>query len=276
MGSSMRNTTKFTLNNKLAQNNKPPTAEQPNNNNLFKPQQPQQPHGHKDGVPSFLKAHEANKTMAECASKTPNKLFADKRGEDGKGSRTPMKIKSPFEVTKSPISKQPSGDHHIFKSIKGGQTDSRPDLNKTSAISKGSEASKGSTDASSKKTWKSLNEIVESKHRERLGLGGSKAEKRKSMVVNEFEIGNELGKGKFGEVFLSRQQDAGFLVALKRVVKSKVVEYKMVPQFCKEIKLHSCLEHPNIVKFYGCFEDAENVYLVMEYMNGGTLFEYLD
>lgn len=40
-----------------------------------------------------------------------------------------------------------------------------------------------------------------------------------------------LGVGKFGEVFLARNHEAGFVVALKKVVKAKVVEHKMVDQF---------------------------------------------
>lgn len=50
----------------------------------------------------------------------------------------------------------------------------------------------------------------------------------------------------------------------------------MVEQFCNEIRLHSCLDHANIVRFYGCFEEGEDMYLVIEYMNGGTLFDYLN
>lgn len=50
----------------------------------------------------------------------------------------------------------------------------------------------------------------------------------------------------------------------------------MIEQFTKEIRLHSSLDHPNIVKFYGVFEEDEEVYLVLEYLNGGTLFDYLN
>lgn len=50
----------------------------------------------------------------------------------------------------------------------------------------------------------------------------------------------------------------------------------MVDQFTKEIRLHSSLDHPNIVKFYGVFEEKDFIYLVMEYMNAGTLFDYLN
>lgn len=46
----------------------------------------------------------------------------------------------------------------------------------------------------------------------------------------------------------------------------------MIEQFKCEIRLHSVLEHPNIVKFYGCFDHQEHIYLVLEYLNGGTLF----
>lgn len=63
---------------------------------------------------------------------------------------------------------------------------------------------------------------------------------------------------------------------MKKIEKNKVIEYKMVDQFAKQIRLHSCLDHPNIVKFYGCFQEKNDIYLVMEYMNGGTLFDYLN
>lgn len=41
------------------------------------------------------------------------------------------------------------------------------------------------------------------------------------------------------------------------------------------MKLQSFFKHPNIVKLYGFFDDATNIYLLMEYMEGGTLFDYL-
>ena len=72
-------------------------------------------------------------------------------------------------------------------------------------------------------------------------------------MINGFEISRQLGKGKFGEVYLARHADTGFIVALKKIIKSKLKEYKMVEQFKREIRLHSALDHPNIVKFYGYF-----------------------
>lgn len=67
-------------------------------------------------------------------------------------------------------------------------------------------------------------------------------------------MGRTLGKGKFGEVFLARHHACGFIAAIKKIEKKKVIEYKMVDQFVKEIRLHASLDHPNIVKFFGVFE----------------------
>ena len=52
-------------------------------------------------------------------------------------------------------------------------------------------------------------------------------------MINGYEFGTILGKGKFGEVYLSRHQETGFVLAIKKIVKSKVIEYKMLDQFVK-------------------------------------------
>lgn len=60
------------------------------------------------------------------------------------------------------------------------------------------------------------------------------------------------------------------LVALKKVAKEKV-KY-MLDQFIQEIKIQMFLNHPNIVQLYGFFDDNTHFYIVMEYMDGGSLF----
>lgn len=63
---------------------------------------------------------------------------------------------------------------------------------------------------------------MENKVREKIAIETGKGTLQKSKVVNGFEIGATLGKGKFGEVFKSRHKEIGFIAALKKVVKSKV------------------------------------------------------
>jgi aurora kinase len=47
--------------------------------------------------------------------------------------------------------------------------------------------------------------------------------------------------------------------------KAKIKEAKMVEQMIMEIKLQSYMDNPNILKMYGQFHDAKNIYLVLEY-----------
>lgn len=43
----------------------------------------------------------------------------------------------------------------------------------------------------------------------------------------------------------------------------------------REIKIQKKIEHPHITKLVSCFEDKENVYLILEYAENGSLFHYL-
>lgn len=46
-------------------------------------------------------------------------------------------------------------------------------------------------------------------------------------------------------------------------------------QICKEIELLAKLDHPNIVKIYEYYIYTHDIFIVMEYLNGGELFEKL-
>lgn len=43
----------------------------------------------------------------------------------------------------------------------------------------------------------------------------------------------------------------------------------------REVKIQLYLNHPNIVKLYGLFQDYENVYLIMEYCSGNHLYNVI-
>lgn len=49
----------------------------------------------------------------------------------------------------------------------------------------------------------------------------------------------------------------------------------METQVTQEIKIHAFLNHPNIVQFYGVFNDDKYIYMILEYLESGTLFDYL-
>ena len=66
------------------------------------------------------------------------------------------------------------------------------------------------------------------------------------------------------------------IVAIKKVSKELLKKANIMLRFKEEIELHSKLDHPNIVKLYGVFEEENHICLVLEYLNGGTLFDHLN
>ncbi|MBY0376355.1 protein kinase, partial [Patescibacteria group bacterium] len=81
-----------------------------------------------------------------------------------------------------------------------------------------------------------------------------------------------LGKGNFGRVLEGRY--LGKLVAVKQAHASHMDE-SAGQDFQKEIEVMGRLRHPNIVALIAYTEDTAIPWLVMEYMNRGTLLSYL-
>ena len=46
----------------------------------------------------------------------------------------------------------------------------------------------------------------------------------------------------------------------------------MVDQFALEVRIQASFNHPNIVSVYAVFDDQEHVYLLLEYLPGGSLY----
>lgn len=93
--------------------------------------------------------------------------------------------------------------------------------------------------------------------------------------LQSFEIGRSLGKGKFGNVYLAREKQSKFIVALKVLSKEQLKENNLQHQLRREIEIQSHLHHPNILKLYGHFYDDTRVYLVLEYAPRGELSKKL-
>lgn len=76
-------------------------------------------------------------------------------------------------------------------------------------------------------------------------------------------------------VHLARHKLTRTIYAVKKMSKKMIKSLKMCHQVILEIKLQMFLDHPNIVKLYGfLIADIEYIYLVMEYMEEGTLRTY--
>ena len=96
-----------------------------------------------------------------------------------------------------------------------------------------------------------------------------------SHSIDDYDIGQLLGKGGFASVYRARQRRTGQIYALKIMEKANIRKHKMEKRVENEMKIHSELHYKGIVQFHCQFEDKENVYMVLELCEGGNLFRYL-
>lgn len=94
-------------------------------------------------------------------------------------------------------------------------------------------------------------------------------------TLGDFEIGELLGRGAHGEVFLARQRSLDRLVAIKLLTSSRVSDARRTLRFHREAIHAAKLQHPNIVQVLTCDEEEGIPYLVMEYVEGHSLFDEL-
>ena len=96
------------------------------------------------------------------------------------------------------------------------------------------------------------------------------------MLLDEYTLTQFLGKGTFGEVYLTTKKDSNFLYATKRMSKEFVEDPKYLKYFNNEITILRKLHHKNIVRLEDLKKTANHYYVIMEYCNGGTLTECLE
>jgi serine/threonine protein kinase len=77
-----------------------------------------------------------------------------------------------------------------------------------------------------------------------------------------------LGRGAFGEVHLATHNNQD--VAIKKFLKFKIEEIE------KEIKALEGLNHPHIVKYFGDYQQDNQICLIMEYVEKGTLEKFIN
>jgi len=82
---------------------------------------------------------------------------------------------------------------------------------------------------------------------------------------------NIIGKGRCGEVYLGRNIITKENYAIKKIPKNLINIESNHCYFNNEIKSLKLLNHPNIVKYKGLYEDDTSYYICTEYCNGGSL-----
>ncbi|XP_041023762.1 probable LRR receptor-like serine/threonine-protein kinase RFK1 isoform X5 [Juglans microcarpa x Juglans regia] len=91
--------------------------------------------------------------------------------------------------------------------------------------------------------------------------------KQINIATNNFDPANKIGEGGFGPVYKGLLAD-GTVIAVKQL-SSKSRQGNR--EFLNEIGMISCLQHPNLVKLYGCCIEGDQLLLVYEYLENNSL-----
>ena len=94
-------------------------------------------------------------------------------------------------------------------------------------------------------------------------------------LTDYYEVKEAVGKGKFGTVKLGIHKKTGKKVAIK-VMKKKQMTLQDIELQKREIEILKICQHPSIIRLLDVFENQDYIYIVMEYLKGGDLFNYLE
>ncbi|XP_031120521.1 probable LRR receptor-like serine/threonine-protein kinase At1g07650 isoform X2 [Ipomoea triloba] len=86
-------------------------------------------------------------------------------------------------------------------------------------------------------------------------------------ATNNFDATNKIGEGGFGPVYKGTLLD-GTVIAVKQLSSKSSQGHR---EFLNEISMISCLQHPNLVKLYGCCIEWKQLLLVYEYLENNSL-----
>ncbi|XP_038988635.1 CBL-interacting protein kinase 1-like isoform X1 [Phoenix dactylifera] len=98
-------------------------------------------------------------------------------------------------------------------------------------------------------------------------------EGREGMLQGKYEIGRTLGEGNFGKVKYARHVETGKAVAVKILDRKRIQSVKIDDQVKREIGTLKLLKHPNVVRLLEVSASKTKIYMVLEYVNGGELFD---
>ena len=97
----------------------------------------------------------------------------------------------------------------------------------------------------------------------------------KTILNGRYEIIRPVGYGGMAEVFLAHDQLLDRNVAVKMLRDQFLEDKELLEQFRREAKSAARLVHPYIINIYDVVSEGNNQYIVMEYVDGVTLKEYM-
>ena len=98
----------------------------------------------------------------------------------------------------------------------------------------------------------------------------------KENPIGDYLLNEEIGSGGFAKVVEGIHIPTGEKVAVKIMDKAQIFSEPLnLNRIQREIAILKLVRHNNIIKLYELMETPDKIYMVMEYCNGGELFDYI-
>ena len=97
----------------------------------------------------------------------------------------------------------------------------------------------------------------------------------KCKKVGNYLLSNTIGKGTFSKVKLGIHLPTQKKVAIKILDKEKIKDESDLERISREIHILTVLRHPNIAQLYETITSERHIYIIMEYVEGHDLFQYI-
>ena len=104
------------------------------------------------------------------------------------------------------------------------------------------------------------------------GSGATPGQARK---IGKYVVKRELGRGGMGAVYLAEQPGLGREVAIKELIVSTVADPTALARFMQEARVMARSSHPNLVQVHDLEQEGEANYIVLEYVKGQSLRDWL-
>eukprot|EP01064_Diplonema_japonicum_P021908 TRINITY_DN314_c0_g2_i1.p1 TRINITY_DN314_c0_g2~~TRINITY_DN314_c0_g2_i1.p1 ORF type:complete len:453 (+),score=78.89 TRINITY_DN314_c0_g2_i1:100-1458(+) len=91
--------------------------------------------------------------------------------------------------------------------------------------------------------------------------------------IGKYELGKTLGVGTFSKVKHGTDTEAGGCYAIKIIDKAQLAKEHMEEQLKREIAVMKLLRHENIVQLKEVLQTQKHIYLILELITGGELFD---
>ncbi|GFP95217.1 cbl-interacting protein kinase 32 [Phtheirospermum japonicum] len=91
--------------------------------------------------------------------------------------------------------------------------------------------------------------------------------------IEKYEVERTIGEGTYAKVKFARNSENEQPVAIKIFDKGAVLKHKMAEQIKREIEIMKLIKHPNVVRIEEVMGSKTKIFIVLEFVTGGDLFE---